>query len=148
MTDTPRSPTDPSVQALAQLPQNYVAPQALEAGELWWIRRMDWEAIRRAVSRCNAGDTFNASWTSFLGGLAAASLVAFVTLHVTLASDSNSHGTVQAIFGAGAIFAGLCTWLIYTVESRARKRRSDFLDALHEELDAAERYMKKITEGQ
>ena len=82
-----------------------------------------------------------------MAGLAVSSIVAFVTIHFTVATTRHPHTGVQAIFGVAAVFSVLCAGVIYEVERRLRKRRKDFLDALGEELDAAERYMRMITEG-
>ena len=102
---------------------------------------MDWEAIRRAVNRCKAGDSFTASWTSFLGGLFVTFLISLITIRYTVATHLNPYSSIQVFFGVSGFFSGLGAILMFATERRALANRSEFLAALHEELDAAERYM-------
>jgi hypothetical protein len=48
------------------------------------------------------------------------------------------------LFGLITVFSLLCGFIVWRIEDASRKNRKDFLDALNEELAAAERYMRKV----
>lgn len=126
----------PQYQLAPGMPQPYIEPPSPQSQAHRWIRRMDWESLNRCVDRIKEGDTFNASWTSALGGVSAASLIGLVTVGFTTAS-----GYALFFLGVIAVMSALTAVLIFKVEARGRKERVSHLDALKEEMAAMEKYM-------
>jgi len=103
------------------------------------INRMIWEALIRQVRRAKEADSFYASWASFLAGVTAASLIAFLTIWLTATTNKpNSIG--QAIFAVLGVSFGVFTYVIWRIEKRARANRTSPLDALREDMEAVETY--------
>lgn len=128
-------------------PASYLKPfvtgPAEESQEHWLLRVVDWEGVKRAAARCKKADTFNASWASFVAGLAFTAVIALVSAFLS-ATDSAPQTGAKAFFGAVSLLGVMATVAIWQMEKRNRANRVDFLDALNEEIEAAQRAMKKV----
>ena len=122
------------------IPLPYVEPSSPEAQAHRWIRRMDWEALKRCVGRIKEPDLTTASWALALLGSAISSLVGFVTL---IATSNGSFGTHVALvlLGLVCVFSLASAEFCRRIEKGNRANREDFLTALKEEMAAMERYM-------
>jgi hypothetical protein len=120
------------------IPSPYFEPASPESAAYRSLRRMDWESLQRCVDRLREGDTFNASWTSGLIGVAATALIGLVTILLTSSSPPTN---ALIVLGTLTVMATLSAFLVFKVEERSRKERVSHLDALKEEMAAMERYM-------
>jgi len=141
---TPRTDITAQTEPLAGMPAPYTEPPLPEYQAHWWIRRMDWEALKRCVARLREGDTFHASWTSGLAGASVSAAIGFVTVLFT-SSHRTPHSAALELLGLIVVFSALGALFMYRSEKRDRRNRVSHLDALKEEMGAMEHYMTTTT---
>jgi hypothetical protein len=126
---------------LAELPQPHVAKTPIEAGEMRLIHRMAWEGLIRCVERIETDLTPYASWWSFLAGLGASAAVGAVTVAFT---GHNPYALILLGLLAVATFFG--AYIIKNIEERQQEHETSHLEALKQEMKAAEAYMVALEE--
>jgi uncharacterized membrane protein HdeD (DUF308 family) len=123
------------------MPTQHIAIPPEEAGELRLIHRMQWEALERCVKRLSPSSSFWASWASFFLGLAVSGAVGFITVRFTIATNSDPRSEAQTLLALITIFAIVVAAIVFVMERRERKTRTDAIKAVTDEMSAIEGYM-------